>query len=318
MSFSNIEASNISTHFPIALPEMQPRLIEDYNDELSRICGGLEVQAEGGNRCITGSISRRRLALFDGVIVSLDASRVLRDQETIHRFPGEYLFLMLQVAGCSHVVQDAETTTLQAGDIFVVDSLFPSEFIYDGQASCQMSIHLPRDESIRRLGQVCTGGFGIDRMDPLHGALHGVIGKMLNNCSGNAALSEALFNILSAYCWTMRTGREDRADRIYQKALEAIASRATEPDFSIDDLAEELSVSRRSLQRAFTRRQDSVRDRLRTVRLDLAYSRLRACNALDQGGIASVASGCGFNDLSHFYHVFRERFGMPPGSVRYE
>ena len=132
-----------------------------------------------------------------------------------------------------------------------------------------------------------------------------------------AALSEALLNILSAYCHSRATGEPDRAAQLHRRATQRIAARAGDCALDLDALAGDLGVSRRTLQRAFTRQGESVTGVLLAARLDLARSRLGAVCEKDRGGIATIAFDCGFNDLSHFYRAFRMRFGISPGQARH-
>ncbi|WP_134679175.1 helix-turn-helix domain-containing protein [Paracoccus ravus] len=292
--------------------------LEEYSRRIEEVCGSFRIHArEGKVGRIRGFVEARRLARFEAAVISLDALRVERDQAMIRRDPGEHLFLLLQHAGTSRIVQRDCQTVLRAGDVYIADSSIPSEFLYETAQSRQISLHLPRGEAVRRLGPLCTGGLAIDRMDPLLPAIQGIITRMMIDDCGGAALSEALMNILTAYCHSRATGEADRTALLHQRALARIAARAGDAALDLDALAGDLGVSRRTLQRAFTRQGGSVTGALLAARLDLARSRLVALNDRDRGGIAAIAYDCGFNDLSHFYRAFRSRFGMPPGQARH-
>lgn len=291
----------------------KPLPVDEYNDALGKICGAFHVEAgEDSRKRVNGSLLARQFGRFDAALVKLDARRVLRDPGMIRRDPGEHLFLLFQQEGQSHIQQGGRTAELLPGDFFIVDSAVPSDFIYGGRHSAQVSLHLPRREMQSRAGQICTGGLAIDRNHALAPALRGVLTQMLCYDPGSPALAEALLNILTAYCHSLKTGSESVSSRLYDCAVGHITRRAPDPDFGVDALASDMGVSRRTLQRTFYEHGDSVSGRLQATRLDLARSRILS------GGrnIAALAFECGFNDVSHFYRLFRERFGAAPGHLR--
>lgn len=301
----------------LRLPTEALMQVDEFTDDLKRICGSFDVAttAEQGHKLL-GAVEGRRLSRFEAAVVSVTADRISRDRAMIRKDPGEHLFLVLQCDGSTRIIQRDRTTDLNVGDLYLVDSSQPSEFIYRGQHSCQISLHIPRDEALHRLGQSCTGGVGIDRRDPLALALNGVLHRIALDNGGGVALTEALYNILGAYLCARESGTADSSGALYQKAIECIARRACDPDFDLDALVSDLGVSRRTLQRAFGRQSESVTGVLLSTRLNHAKLRLGSLPPDDRGNIAQIAYESGFNDLSHFYRVFRERFGVPPGQSR--
>ncbi len=110
-------------------------------------------------------------------------------------------------------------------------------------------------------------------------------------------------------------GRE--ANAVLSRALQMIDRKALDPGFGPKELAMELQVSPRTLQRHFGTIGETAGKRLLAVRLETAKARLNEVSPENgQASIASVAYDCGFNDLSHFYKAFRDRFGVSPGAVR--
>ncbi|MFV0384283.1 helix-turn-helix domain-containing protein [Paracoccus sp. (in: a-proteobacteria)] len=293
--------------------------IESFNQRVQKVCGMFRADPADRRSILRGSVQHRRIARFDAAAIAVDADRVLRDKTMIRRDPGEHLFMLVQTEGNCEVTQRQTRARLARGDIFIVDSTLPSEFTYRGKLSRQLSLHLPRDEAQRRLGTGCLGGVALRRNDPLFPAVQNVVMNMARpDSGGHLALSEALLNILSAYFHARAerggpNGRKD--DLVYQGALCHIAKMALDADFSIDRLASEVGVSRRSLQRIFERNGDTVTGRVLAARLDTAWARLSMPGS-EGVSVASVAFDCGFNDLSHFYRVFRARFGQPPGALR--
>ncbi len=81
-------------------------------------------------------------------------------------------------------------------------------------------------------------------------------------------------------------------------------------EWTLDDAAARADLSRRhfsDLFRAHTG--DTFLNTLTRLRLDHAAQLLRD----GAHSVTGVAFSCGYRDLSHFYRVFRRRFGRPPG-----
>lgn len=80
--------------------------------------------------------------------------------------------------------------------------------------------------------------------------------------------------------------------------------------WDIDGAAAKAGLSRHYFTKLFRRAAgESFLARLTSLRLE------HAASLLERGGhsVAGVAFACGFGDLSHFYRVFKSRFGRPPG-----
>jgi AraC-like DNA-binding protein len=98
-------------------------------------------------------------------------------------------------------------------------------------------------------------------------------------------------------------------DARYRLIAQAIRRRATEPSFSLVDLARDIAHSERTIQAALGRHGESFSSLLRNERLAIAHGLLQSGRG---GPIAAIAFAAGFQDLSTFNRAFRERFGMQP------
>jgi DNA-binding response OmpR family regulator len=96
-------------------------------------------------------------------------------------------------------------------------------------------------------------------------------------------------------------------ERFLQKSIEIVEKYMSEPEFTIEQFASELGVSRMQLYRKMEALTDmTVKEFIRNIRLK------RATQLLVQGtmNVSEVAFNVGFNDLSHFRKCFRQEFGM--------
>ncbi|QKJ18959.1 helix-turn-helix transcriptional regulator [Microbacterium hominis] len=105
-------------------------------------------------------------------------------------------------------------------------------------------------------------------------------------------------------------GREPLARTLGLRVLEVLRARAGDAQLTMQSVADELGVSRRSVFRALEQLGVSAEEWLREERL------IRAA-ALMQVGVAHLAVGavarqCGFADHSSFSRAFRRRFGCSP------
>jgi transcriptional regulator GlxA family with amidase domain len=83
--------------------------------------------------------------------------------------------------------------------------------------------------------------------------------------------------------------------------------------FSVRDLASQLCISERHLERLF--RQDLDATPLQVARFKrLHHARWLLLNT--EWSLADIAAECGFDDVSHFVRSFRRTFGRPPGQLR--
>ncbi|MEL7526642.1 MAG: helix-turn-helix domain-containing protein [Pseudomonadota bacterium] len=307
---------------PLAPTRARPQPVEELTGNIRNVCGDFEIEPpDPGSGRVIGDVSTMSVSRFETAIVSLNAKRVLRDKRMIKRDPGEHLFLVIQDKGNCWIHQNDTSFHLAPGDMYLVDSAHCSEFVYNGVDARQVSIHLPRSEMLHRFGAICTGGISIDRSDPLFVAMRAVLTKIFSDDASVAPHhGEAFLSILGAYFRSVehQEALQDRTSKgVLSRALSLIDRHAMDPDFGPQQLAELLQVSPRTLQRQFGALGEPVGKRLLAVRLETARARLNAkCEGAGRNTIADVAYESGFNDLSHFYRAFRDRFGMPPGDLR--
>jgi AraC-like DNA-binding protein len=93
---------------------------------------------------------------------------------------------------------------------------------------------------------------------------------------------------------------------------EVIARCYAHPNLSMCRVARTVNLSERAGYLAFERAKLSFTDELQRVRLDRARERL----CLGAASVIEIAYEVGFSDASHFYRLFKRRFGCTPGEFR--
>ncbi|MGB0413594.1 MAG: response regulator transcription factor [Coraliomargarita sp.] len=105
-----------------------------------------------------------------------------------------------------------------------------------------------------------------------------------------------------------------RVDRdFWDRLCEILRDNHADPEFNIDSLASDLNMSQRSAQRKIKALVD-----LTPVQLIAEY-RLNKVEALlrdTRVNVTELAFKVGFGDLSHFYRIFKRKYGMSPSLYR--
>lgn len=301
----------------LVTPAQKPVQGEIIEAEIRKVCGAFDLEPMRRSGMVNGNVSARRFGPFDTVLVTLDASRIARNVRCIRQDPGEYMFLLMQDTGRCHVTQGEETATLAPGDMFLVDSVRPSTFLYPSDGSNQISLHIPRSEAVHRFGRAGTGGLAISHEDPLSLAIRAVTVKMLEEgAAAQMQLGDALLSLIGAYIFSARgQGGVNTTETLLSRALAMIDRHRADPAFGPQSLASQLNVSERMLQRHFRPLGETPSHRILNRRLDLAHGRLTAGHARTSDSVTAIAFDCGFNDLSYFYREFRKKYGITPGAA---
>jgi AraC-like DNA-binding protein len=109
-------------------------------------------------------------------------------------------------------------------------------------------------------------------------------------------------------------GRGLRAARLHA-IKQDIARNIDQPDLSVTALAARHGLTPRRVQRLFEAEGVTFTEYLVSQRLTRAHSLLSdPSRAGDK--ISVIAWDCGFGDISHFNHLFRQRYGLVPSEVR--
>lgn len=291
-------------------PARQP--LEVFRDEVRQVCGAFDFN---GQDEVLGRVRSARFGALELARLYLKDLRVTRDARCIASDPGDHYFLVMQERGHALMMQGDQVSLLGPGDMILIDSAAPSRFTYEGKGAVQSSLHLPRAEMTRRFGNRLRGGMDIRRDDALGVALRHVIDRMAAHEERNLAhFGETVFSLLG--CLLIERERGNVAglaapSALLTAALHQIAAHYRNPNFGPAELAVQLGVTPRSLQRAFQSTGETARQRLLAVRLASARKELER----RRDTVAGIAYGCGFGDLSYFYREYRKRYGTAPGAT---
>lgn len=104
----------------------------------------------------------------------------------------------------------------------------------------------------------------------------------------------------------------ETSDPVLTRIRSAIQARISDSDFTVEDLADALDMTRSTVYRKIKAAADmSPTDLIRTVRLEEARALLEAGDGL----VSEVAYAVGFRSVSHFSRAFRAQHGIAPSSL---
>jgi AraC family transcriptional regulator, positive regulator of tynA and feaB len=299
--------------------------VEQFAADLFRICGQFDIRPATARQTMRGGVQLDRRAGLEVAHVAADLQQVVRSTRDIRKDSGENYFLILQEEGKALMSQNETSCLLSPGDMVLIDSACTSEFTFFGDYSRQLSLHLPRGEMHARFGyDLIRGGIAVPRHDPTNLALYAVLGKVFGQPSVNAAsstyLREAVFGLIGALLHE-RSGQQGFAGidsdlsgaRSLASGQAYIDSHYRNPDLTIQDMADDLGMSLRQLQRGFSAIGSTPTKYLLVKRLEHARRGIEDRRIGLRGDlISSIAYEAGFSDLSYFQRCFRRAFGTSP------
>lgn len=265
---------------PVALPGAEPEIAVRRLDDMALV------------DCTTGPCSGRR------------------GPAEIRRTDGDYLGVLVVLAGREHVDLGAAAAVLGPGDVVVWDSSRPARFAVPGRL-VKRTLLVPRARLAALLPGVGAAvvapgpatrllGDHLAALSALDGPLHGPVG---------AAAGAAALELLAA---ALQPGRDvpDRWDRVRAH----IDRHLTEPGLGPQQIAAAHALSLRALHLLFERHGDTVSGYVRRRRLLRARADLARLGPTTT--VAEIAHRWGFADQTGFARAFRRQYGCAPNDVR--
>ncbi|MHB1529850.1 MAG: helix-turn-helix domain-containing protein [Acidiferrobacteraceae bacterium] len=220
--------------------------------------------------------------------------------------------VLIQMTGEASVRQAKRHALLKPGMVTLIDGRQPF-FLEMHAAYRQILIQLPRSTVLARypgmqnrtaiVGESGHAGVGLLR----HFAASVVGTRTAFTYSTKLHACAALIELLGGAGFVSC----HRTAALLERALTLIAIHGTDCDFTPEQLAMQLHVSRRYLDRICTEYGQSASVRIWEHRLRRAAHALSDPNAQTQT-ITGIGYATGFRDPVHFARLFRKHFGMAP------
>jgi AraC-like DNA-binding protein len=243
----------------------------------------------------------------------------VRDSNHIRNGPEESLWLSYMEQGTGYLEQCGKMVSQKSGDIMLYDAAQP--FTYSVTPESFYILRIPRELLRHRIAAVerlVATSLGAQT------GFRSVLGSLIKEASSSSMLTSlpgvepkvasSILDLLACVI-DLHEGRgESRTvtEALYRRACVYIEKNLTNPDLSLESLAQAEKVSSRTVARVFAANGTTPMKYIWQKRLEASYC------ALAQGTVrkvSEVAIDYGFCDLSHFSRMFKKSFGVNPQNV---
>ncbi|MFZ5673963.1 MAG: helix-turn-helix domain-containing protein [Pseudomonadota bacterium] len=281
----------------------------------------MTIASSSHRQDFTARLRRLRGAAGDFWDHFSDEIPVARDDVRCRRDGGDEIYVGMLLDGTSDVSQAGHDHRLEPGRLYVVDMGRPVRAHWTRHR--EVAIVLRRRHAAAQLGRPLDELAG--RVLPRQGMTELLASHLrllafglpaLTAQERSVALETAIAMTCSALHSGLTAGAEDTSPGLKAAARLIIRRRYADPELSPERIAALLGCSRARLYRAFAGETHSIAHLIREVRLSRARDMLT--HAAADETITAIAERCGFQDLSSFSRMFKERFAMRPQQLRDE
>jgi AraC family transcriptional activator of tynA and feaB len=294
--------------------------LEEWATILSSYCGRHDVQGASSHE-FSGYVKLRSICGLDAVELSGNPTCVERSHQDARREGIEFYCALIALGVPGTTVQNDRPVALGTGDIVLVDSARGVKHQFaEGPRGEWLSIHIPRRSLIAHLGSEPKGGLRAPHGTFAARLLTQLAQEARRDSGVSFAQSEphmqfVIYDVLGAlFAGTEPSPVSAHTDKLFARVCDVIRSCYTDPELGPPEVAAEVGVSLRYLQKLFTARGTTCTHFILTLRLDLAFRLVRRRNSMNTGQpLSQIAYACGFRDYHYFARAFRHRFGHTPG-----
>jgi AraC family transcriptional regulator, positive regulator of tynA and feaB len=296
---------------------------DEWAETLRGICGCFHPIL-GDAHEFSGWALRRRIGGLDALDAGIGVDRLERSATDVRRDGRDMYFLVVQAAGNSVVEQSSSIAHLAAGDVTLIDSDKPSTFYYAKKPAHIVSLRIPKKTIVSHLGfeprTAALGEAGSFMTRALANLLIQVTAlerEYGDNARGHflsCAILDLIGSLFLAHADDLVPSSVQNA-RLYARICAIVKQRFLDPDLTSSAVAAEAGISLRYVQKLFAARGSSCSSHIQACRLDHAARLLLGRQRMTtKTTIAEIAYLSGFQDLTHFSRVFRERFKCTAGA----
>jgi AraC-like DNA-binding protein len=297
---------------------------EAWRDLLRAMCGrynpeGIQPDA------FTGWVRPVSVCGFTALDIGCNAQRVERTSRDVRLDGVDHYFAVFQVGGQSAMSHNDQAMRLAVGDVALVDAARPATYFASNGSEPwnTVTLNFPRESLVSHLGFDPGGGI-CRRGGTTAGRLLFDLIRNTDQGEGSATspadsyMQLAVYDLVGALFAPSDPWPASRhADKLFTRIHEVIRNGFADPDFGPCEVAAEMGISLRYLQKLFTERGSTCSEFIYSLRLDHAACLLSRRASLGTGQpLAEIAYACGFRDYTHFARKFRQQFGCSPGARR--
>jgi AraC-like DNA-binding protein len=267
----------------------------------------------------TARLSRRTLGPVDVSLIEASPICSVRDADLVRRQPMEDLVVTFLVEGEGRLEQCGRAAVQRTGDLIMYDGARPFTYEFSGPyrgyftriSRAFVKQAVPRPEELTAIPV---------RADAPLASL--AAGALRNSCQLDPAIDPGIAARVGASLADLMTAalqvslpsraRPSRHASTLARIKRKMEERLDDPELCIEELARELGLSHRTLNRLF------ASDGTTAVRWLWSRRLERSRGSLAEGrarSVTEVALSCGFSDVSHFSRAFRRTYGVSPRSL---
>jgi AraC family transcriptional regulator, positive regulator of tynA and feaB len=242
-----------------------------------------------------------------------------RTQRDIRLDGVDHCFAVFQVAGRSTITQNDQTVALAVGDVAFIEAARPATYVNDGHEQW-VCLQLPRQRLISVLGFEPRGGLRSHSGTRASRLLFQLVRDAVDDeepmpASAGNYMQLAVYDLLGALLAPLDPAPSSlHSDRLFKRICDVIKGRFADPDFGPYEIAAEVGISLRYLQKLFTDRGCTCSGFIQSLRLDQAARSITRRASMKSGQpLSAIAYACGYRDYTNFASAFRRRFGHAPG-----
>lgn len=294
--------------------------VEYWTGIATRYFGHLETRATGPAE-FRATLATRPVSFLRTFYIAGSGHQVRRDAPRGGAVP-DAIKLLLQVRGGCRLDQNGRSADLNPGSWCVYDTWRPYELTNFGEVE-QIVIQIPRDQIIDRSFRRLSEPF---LADPNRSVMAQIAASFIHSYSspglvpedGDEFLAETTIGFVRR---ALHTGSSQRrhaqtpSNHLRARVRQYILAHLSDPDLSIDRIAQSMGCSKRYLHQVFAAENVTIERHIWRLRIE------RCCAALAEQGqmeksISEIAFEWGFNSSAHFSRLFKAQVGVAPTLFR--
>lgn len=232
--------------------------------------------------------------------------------------------LLVQLDGASLVCQDGREARLSSGDFTLCNDRRPYE-MHCGGASRVLCLRLPEHLLRRHVANahqlVAVPVSSVVRSAAL---LPVFINQLWERCfetldsSAMAHVTQAALSLIAGAYAAMPAawrGRRSTAAARRERIRNYVEEHLTDNDLTPESIAVACDIKSRYLRKLYESEHETLTQYILRRRLEECAGELRTCSQANRN-VTDIAFSYGFNSVTHFGRVFRERYAVTPSAYR--
>lgn len=285
-------------------------------------CGTFDLKGID-NANFVGWLRALNVCGLDAVEAGSSANFIDITRINARRDGADHYGVMIHIRGELIVKHNDQTTKVNAGGIALIDRRKPVTYLLEGCGQW-LGIKLSREKLRSHMGfeprsGVCKPGDALSSRLFMQLVRETIHERELSALPAEPEpfMQSVLYDLVSAmFGMPDPSLRSSHSEKLFARACAVIRARFTEPEISVSDVAAEMGIQTRYLQKLFAARGTTYTNYIRSLRLERAADLLKCRAALRTGQpLSEIAFACGFNDYKYFYRSFRRHFGCVPSGI---